>query len=111
MTSAFTAELLTRSSEDRLEYFRAYTVAHPLLVEAKDRLMAAISESEANSLVFVFGPTAWEKQRSESKLSRSLRMSFGLVWNRTEGGFQSLAWRPLRRSPADSRGRTTLDGS
>jgi putative ribosome biogenesis GTPase RsgA len=110
MTAAFPADLLTRPCEERLEYFRAYTVAHPLLVEAKDRLMAAISESEPNSLVFVFGPTGVGKTTLRIKLSRSLLMSLGLVSNRTEGGFQSLASRPLRRSRADSPGRTTLDG-
>jgi energy-coupling factor transporter ATP-binding protein EcfA2 len=70
MTSAFPAELLTRSGEERLEYFRAYTVAHPLLVEAKDRLMAAISESEPNSLVFVFGPTGVGKTTLRIKVEQ-----------------------------------------
>ena len=70
MTSAFPAELLTRSGEERLKYFRAYTVAHPLLVEAKDRLMAAISESEPNSLVFVFGPTGVGKTTLRIKVEQ-----------------------------------------
>ncbi len=59
MTAAtgFPRELLARPSEERLAYFRAFTVAHPLLAEAKEKLMASISESEPNSLVFGFGPT------------------------------------------------------
>jgi hypothetical protein len=76
---AFPAELLTRPSEKRLEYFRAYTVAHPLLAEAKDRLMAAISESEPNSLVFVFGPTGAGKTtlriKAEQVITNDLRPS------------------------------------
>ncbi len=40
----------------RLDSFRAYTVAHPRLVQAKDILVNAISGAEPNSLVFVFGP-------------------------------------------------------
>jgi hypothetical protein len=76
---AFPAELLTRPSEKRLEYFRAYTVAHPLLAEAKDRLMAAISESEPNSLVFVFGPTGVGKTtlriKAEQVITNDLRPS------------------------------------
>jgi energy-coupling factor transporter ATP-binding protein EcfA2 len=76
---AFPAELLTRPSEKRLEYFRAYTVAHPLLAEAKDRLMAAISESEPNSLVFVFGPTGVGKTtlriKAEQVITNHLRPS------------------------------------
>ena len=43
--------------ESRLERFRAYTVAHPRLVKAKDTLMNAIKCAEPNSLIFVFGPT------------------------------------------------------
>ena len=39
-----------------LDSFRAYTVAHPRLAEAKDILLNAVSEAEPNSLVFVFGP-------------------------------------------------------
>jgi hypothetical protein len=70
MTAAFPAELLTQSCEERLDYFRAYTVAHPLLVEAKDRLMAAISESEPNSLVFVFGPTGVGKTTLRIKVEQ-----------------------------------------
>jgi hypothetical protein len=66
----FPAELLTRPLEERLAYFRAYTLAHPLLVEAKDRLMAAISESEPNSLVFVFGPTGVGKTTLRIKVEQ-----------------------------------------
>jgi energy-coupling factor transporter ATP-binding protein EcfA2 len=44
-------------SESRLERFRSFTVAHPRLVQAKEALMNAIRGAEANSLIFVFGPT------------------------------------------------------
>jgi len=44
-------------SESRLDRFRAFTVAHPRLVEAKETLMNAIRGAEPNSLIFVFGPT------------------------------------------------------
>ena len=71
MTAAgFPVELLTRSCEERLQYFRAYTVAHPLLVDAKAKLMAAISESEPNSLVFVFGPTGVGKTTLKIKVEQ-----------------------------------------
>jgi AAA domain len=43
--------------ESRLDHFRAYTVAHPRLVKAKDALINAIRGAEPNSLIFVFGPT------------------------------------------------------
>src|SRR2546430_4970057 len=73
MTAAgFPTELLTRSCEERLQYFRSYTVAHPLLVEAKGRLMAAIQNSEPNSLVFVFGPTGVGKTTLRLKTEQLL---------------------------------------
>jgi hypothetical protein len=44
-------------AEARLDRFRSLTIAHPRLVEAKERLMNAIRSAEPNSLIFVFGPT------------------------------------------------------
>jgi energy-coupling factor transporter ATP-binding protein EcfA2 len=77
VTTGFPRELLTRPSAERLAYFRAYTVAHPLLAEAKEKLMASISESEPNSLVFVFGPTGVGKTtlrlKVEQVISNDLR--------------------------------------
>jgi hypothetical protein len=72
MTAApgFPTDLLKRPLEERLAHFRAYTLAHPLLVEAKDKLMAAISESEPNSLVFVFGPTGVGKTTLRIKVEQ-----------------------------------------
>jgi len=77
VTTGFPRELLTKPSAERLAYFRAYTVAHPLLAEAKEKLMASISESEPNSLVFVFGPTGVGKTtlrlKVEQVISNDLR--------------------------------------
>jgi energy-coupling factor transporter ATP-binding protein EcfA2 len=71
--AGFPRELLTKPWLERLEYFRAYTVAHPLLTEAKDKLMASISESEPNSLVFVFGPTGVGKTTLRIKAEQLIR--------------------------------------
>lgn len=53
----FPRSLLTETWSPRLAHFQRYTVAHPRLIEAKEKLVAAIQNSEPNSLVFVFGPT------------------------------------------------------
>jgi hypothetical protein len=75
--TGFPRELLAKPREERLAYFRAYTVAHPMLAEAKDKLMASVSESEPNSLVFVFGPTGVGKTtlriKAEQLITRELR--------------------------------------
>ena len=79
VVSEFPVGLLEGRWEERLSYFRAYTVAHPLLVEVKDKLRAAISESEPNSLVFVFGPTGVGKTtlriKVEQLITQELRPS------------------------------------
>jgi energy-coupling factor transporter ATP-binding protein EcfA2 len=56
------------SPESRLERFRAYTVAHPRLVEVKETLINAIWGAESSSLIFVFGPTGVGKTTLRLKI-------------------------------------------
>lgn len=56
------------SPESRLDNFRAYTVAHPRLVETKETLINAIRGGEPNSLIFVFGPTGVGKTTLRLKI-------------------------------------------
>jgi hypothetical protein len=51
------ANLLEHTCEATVDYFRSFAIAHPRLVEAKDRLLAAIRESERNTLILVLGAT------------------------------------------------------
>jgi hypothetical protein len=51
------ASLAEQTTEARIDSFRSYAVAHPRLVGAKERLLAAIRGSERNTLIFVLGPT------------------------------------------------------
>src|SRR5215831_20522808 len=73
----FPRSLLTEPSSVRLAHFQRYTVAHPRLIEAKERLVAAIQNSEPNSLIFVFGPTGVGKTtlrlKAEQILTAELR--------------------------------------
>lgn len=54
---SFPRELLEQSKEERLAYFKAYTVAHPHLSQADNAVWNAIREPAGKLLVFVFGPT------------------------------------------------------
>jgi energy-coupling factor transporter ATP-binding protein EcfA2 len=54
---SFPRELFDQPKEDRLDYFKAYTVAHPLLDQADKAVWNALREPAGALLVFVFGPT------------------------------------------------------
>jgi hypothetical protein len=65
-------DLLAQPPSVRIQYFKDFTIAHPLLVEAKDRLLEAITESAPNSLVIVLGPTGVGKPTLLAKIRQLL---------------------------------------
>jgi energy-coupling factor transporter ATP-binding protein EcfA2 len=73
----FPPSLLTEPWSVRLAHFQRFTVAHPRLLDAKERLVAAVQNSEPNSLIFVFGPTGVGKTtlrlKAEQILTAELR--------------------------------------
>lgn len=64
--------LSAEASSALIQSFRNFAVAHPLLVEAKDRLWEAILESSPNSLVIVSGPTGVGKTMLLTRISQLL---------------------------------------
>ena len=66
---------LSRPWMARLREFQGCTLAHPQLVEARDKLMATIQESPPNSLVMVFGPTGVGKTTLLAKVEQILTQS------------------------------------
>lgn len=54
---SFPRELFDQPKEARLDYFKAYTVAHPHLDQADKAVWNALREPAGALLVFVFGPT------------------------------------------------------
>ena len=65
-------DLLAQPPSVRIQYFRDFAIAHPLLVEAKDRLLEAITESAPNSIVIVLGPTGVGKTTLLTKIRQLL---------------------------------------
>src|SRR5438128_5219350 len=71
----FSGSLLSQSWRTGLREFQGFTLAHPQLVEAKDKLMAAIQGSPPNSLVMVLGPTGVGKTTLKAKIEQILTQS------------------------------------
>ncbi|MGO9894333.1 MAG: ATP-binding protein, partial [Bryobacteraceae bacterium] len=67
--------LLAQPPSVRLRHFKDFAVAHTMLVEAKDRLLEAITESAPNSLIIVSGPTGVGKTTLLAKIRQLLSTS------------------------------------
>ncbi len=72
---AFPPDLLGQPAEARLDYFKAFTIAHPLLKEADAALKQAIHEPAGWSLIFVYGPTGVGKTTLRRRVEKHLKES------------------------------------
>jgi hypothetical protein len=70
--SEYPAPLLNAPWPDRLKHFQDFTVAHPRLVDAKERLLAAIRECAPNSVILVLGPTGVGKTTMRARVEQLL---------------------------------------
>src|SRR5271157_855157 len=70
--SEFPAALLSAPWPARLKHFQEFTVAHPRLVDAKDRLLAAIRQCAPNSVILVLGPTGVGKTTLRTRVEQLL---------------------------------------
>lgn len=66
------AKLLDRPWPERLRRFQEFTIGHPRLAEAKDKLITALRESAPNSIIFVVGPTGVGKSTLRRKIEQLL---------------------------------------
>ena len=71
-SAGFPRELLSQPWPARLGYFRAYTMAHPRLLAARETLLNAIHEVAPNSLILLMGPTGVGKTTLRAKIERIL---------------------------------------
>ena len=70
--SEFPAALLTAPWPARLKHFQDFTVGHPSLVDAKERLLGAIREYAPNSVILVLGPTGVGKTTLRTRVEQLL---------------------------------------
>lgn len=70
--AGFPPELLKQSNLERVSYFNTYTVAHPQLKDASDRLRTAIRNAIPGSLILVCGPTGVGKTTLSLRTEQSL---------------------------------------
>lgn len=73
VADSFPRELLNKSNAERLEYFRAYTIKHPLLVRAYEELRCAVRDCNPGSIIFLQGPTGVGKTTLLKRLERHLK--------------------------------------
>src|ERR1035441_9653041 len=71
-SAGFPRELLSQPWPARLGYFRAYTMAHPRLLVARETLLSAIHEVAPNSLILLMGPTGVGKTTLRAKVEQML---------------------------------------
>ncbi len=75
-SESFPRHLLERPGNERLAYFRSYTVAHPKLTEASDALLRSIREPAGRSLILVLGPTGVGKTTLRLRIEQELKREF-----------------------------------
>lgn len=69
----FMTSLLKKPRRVRLEWFRAFTVKHPLLSQAYDELLCSILNSNPGSIIFMYGPPGVGKTTLLERLEKQLK--------------------------------------
>ena len=92
----FPHQLMHQSPQRRLDYFKAYTVAHPALKQADQAVWNTLREPAGASLVFVFGPTGVGKTTLLAQIEKRL------MEMTAAGGADQRGHRPVLRLDAVS---------
>src|SRR5258708_25368779 len=65
-------EFLHHPSSARLDYFKAYTAAHPFLEKANAKIRSTLREPGGASLIFIIGPTGVGKRTLLASIEQHL---------------------------------------
>jgi flagellar biosynthesis GTPase FlhF len=88
LKQSFPRELLDQPPSERLSYFKAYTVAHPFLERAGEKVRNTLREPGGALLIFIVGPTGvgkttlttkWREEPSCRSLMRGWAGMYHLV--------------------------------
>ncbi len=84
--------LLSQTPAQKIETFRRCTIAHPQLVEIKDRVLAALCDPEPNCIILVYGPPGVGKTTLRMRLEQLLaeRVSSECSYNPGRSGVSSI---------------------
>ena len=93
-SAGFPRELLSQPWPARLGYFRAYTMAHPRLLAARETLLSAIHEMAPNSLILLMGPTGVGKTTLRAKVEQMLTTEMLPERSSSASGTQGRSGRP-----------------
>ncbi len=72
----FPLDLLDQSIEDRIAYFKNYTVGHPLFIEACNKLISNLLSPGNRSIFFVYGPSGSGKSNLFIKVINKMIQEF-----------------------------------
>lgn len=76
ITRAFPADLLSKSRDERMHYFRNFAISHPKLSETFERLWRAILDPQPGSTVLIYGPAGVGKTTLCDYLEKRIRVKF-----------------------------------
>jgi energy-coupling factor transporter ATP-binding protein EcfA2 len=79
-SQVFPRELLSKSPEERLRYFRNFTIAHPVLLETFEKLWRAVLDPQPGSTVLIYGPAGVGKTTLCDYLEKRIREKFAQLF-------------------------------
>ncbi|RFB14963.1 ATP-binding protein [Bacillus sp. HNG] len=92
----FPVELLNATNEEKVEYFKNYTVAHPYFKEAYEKILKHIKNPSTKTVILIYGPSGSGKSELFKKVYENIYKDFRSDMERNRGfipicGFEAIA--------------------